>query len=138
MLEIGGVQMMFVLPETTPTAAAAHDTDSSDEEAKRIASKYKTSTPGIPPKMSVGQSPLSPNVDYSLDSAKDVKPPLSYATLIAQAINSTEEKRMTLSGIYGFIADHYSFYRHAGAGGWQVGYNLCSRCLLIVAELYTT
>ena len=58
-------------------------------------------------------------IDYSKDSAKDLKPPFSYATLIAQAIFSSEEEKMTLANIYSFIADKYAFYRHSNSG-WQV------------------
>jgi forkhead protein FKH len=62
-------------------------------------------------------------IDYSQDSAKDLKPPFSYATMIAQAIFSGEEEKMTLANIYSFIADKYAFYRHSNSG-WQVSTNL--------------
>lgn len=58
-------------------------------------------------------------IDYSRDSAKDLKPPFSYATMIAQAIFSSEEEKLTLSNIYSFIAEKYAFYRHSNSG-WQV------------------
>ncbi|RVX70054.1 hypothetical protein B0A52_06226 [Exophiala mesophila] len=57
-------------------------------------------------------------IDYSRDSAKDLKPPYSYATMIAQAIFASEEEKLTLSNIYSFIADKYAFYRHSNSG-WQ-------------------
>ena len=57
--------------------------------------------------------------DFSSDAVKDIKPTYSYATLIAQAILSTEEEMLTLAGIYGWITDHFSYYRHAPTG-WQV------------------
>ncbi|PGH11316.1 hypothetical protein AJ79_04932 [Helicocarpus griseus UAMH5409] len=57
-------------------------------------------------------------IDYSADSAKDLKPPYSYATMIAQAIFSTEEEKLTLSNIYNFITERYAFYRHTNSG-WQ-------------------
>lgn len=59
------------------------------------------------------------NVDYSLDGAKDLKPPFSYATLIAQAIFSDPEEQRSLASIYQWIMDRYAFYRHS-TGGWQV------------------
>lgn len=52
-------------------------------------------------------------------SSKDAKPPFSYATLIAQAINSTEDKRMALHEIYNYITTHYPYYQMA-QNGWQV------------------
>jgi forkhead protein FKH len=61
-------------------------------------------------------------IDYSRDSAKDLKPPFSYATMIAQAIFAGEEEKMTLANIYSFIADKYAFYRHSNSG-WQVRTN---------------
>ncbi|KAE8141128.1 fork head domain-containing protein [Aspergillus pseudotamarii] len=57
-------------------------------------------------------------IDYSKDSAKDLKPPYSYATLIAQAIFSSEEEKLTLNNIYNWIMDKYAFYRHSQSG-WQ-------------------
>ncbi|KAF7721158.1 Pre-rRNA-processing protein fhl1 [Apophysomyces ossiformis] len=53
-----------------------------------------------------------------LYNSKDVKPPYSYASLIAQAINSREDKRMTLNGIYTYITTHYPYYQMA-QNGWQ-------------------
>jgi pSer/pThr/pTyr-binding forkhead associated (FHA) protein len=58
-------------------------------------------------------------IDYSVDSAKDIKPPHSYASMIGQAILSSSEENATLSKIYEYIKDHYAFFRHNG-GGWQV------------------
>jgi forkhead protein FKH len=58
-------------------------------------------------------------IDYSVDSAKDIKPPHSYASMIGQAILSNSEENATLSKIYEYIKDHYAFFRHNG-GGWQV------------------
>ncbi|KAL9548613.1 hypothetical protein MBANPS3_005608 [Mucor bainieri] len=51
-------------------------------------------------------------------SNKDIKPPYSYASLIAQAINSSSDKRMTLNGIYNFITTNYPYYQMA-QNGWQ-------------------
>lgn len=54
-----------------------------------------------------------------------VKPPFSYATLIAQAIRAGPDKKMTLNGIYNFIMDHYPFYRYSGDNGWQACGPIC-------------
>lgn len=57
-------------------------------------------------------------VDYSADSAKDIKPPHSYAQMIGQAIMSSPDENATLSRIYEFIKEKYAFFRFGG-GGWQ-------------------
>lgn len=59
------------------------------------------------------------DIDYSQDSAKDLKPPYSYAQLIGMAILSSPEEKLTLSKIYDWIKERYAFYRLSG-GGWQV------------------
>ncbi|OAD09033.1 fork head transcription factor, partial [Mucor lusitanicus CBS 277.49] len=46
------------------------------------------------------------------------KPPYSYASLIAQAISSDKNKKMTLHGIYTFITTNYPYYQMA-SNGWQ-------------------
>ncbi|KAK4961525.1 transcription factor [Elasticomyces elasticus] len=58
------------------------------------------------------------SIDYSADSAKDLKPPHSYAQLIGMAILSTNEQQMTLNNIYKWIMANYAFYRF-NTGGWQ-------------------
>ncbi|KAI8975055.1 hypothetical protein BDF20DRAFT_822917, partial [Mycotypha africana] len=46
------------------------------------------------------------------------KPPYSYATLIAHAILSSKDGRLTLNDIYNWIAKHYPSFT-VGSGGWQ-------------------
>lgn len=58
------------------------------------------------------------SIDYSSSSAKDLKPPHSYAQLIGMAILSTPEQQMTLNNIYKWIMANYAFYRF-NTGGWQ-------------------
>ncbi|ORZ16231.1 fork head domain-domain-containing protein [Absidia repens] len=49
---------------------------------------------------------------------KNIKPPYSYAAIIAQAINSCTEKKMTLSSIYAYITHQYPYYQMT-QNGWQ-------------------
>lgn len=51
--------------------------------------------------------------------AKDGKPAYSYANLITFAINSSPQKKMTLSEIYQWICDTFPYYRDIG-NGWKV------------------
>ena len=69
--------------------------------------------------------PRKPNgeIDYSVDAARNIKPPCSYATLIAQAILSTPEKALALAGIYDWIKENFSYYRFIEQT-WQVRNNL--------------
>ncbi|ORZ19142.1 fork head domain-domain-containing protein, partial [Lobosporangium transversale] len=56
--------------------------------------------------------------DSSEYSSRDTKPPFSYASLIAQAINSTPSRKLTLNGIYQHITQHYPYYQMT-QNGWQ-------------------
>ncbi|XP_007896249.1 forkhead box protein I2 [Callorhinchus milii] len=49
---------------------------------------------------------------------KLVRPPYSYSALIAMAIQSAPDKRLTLSHIYQYVADNFPFYKRSKAG-WQ-------------------
>ncbi|XP_043206631.1 forkhead box protein K1-like isoform X3 [Amphibalanus amphitrite] len=46
------------------------------------------------------------------------KPPYSYAQLIVQALSTSKDGQLTLSGIYSYITRHYPYYRTADKG-WQ-------------------
>lgn len=52
-------------------------------------------------------SPLSP-----------ARPPYSYSALIAMAIQSAPERKLTLSHIYQYVAENFPFYKRSKAG-WQ-------------------
>ncbi|CRG85883.1 Fork head protein homolog 1 [Talaromyces islandicus] len=125
-------------------AAAARPYDNTDYAAAGAAAPGKPSLAPAPPflKRQVTPPPRSPDtvggntakqsplynrgmmmesteeIDYSQDSAKDLKPPYSYATMIAQAIFSSEEEKLTLNSIYQWIMEKYAFYRHSQSG-WQ-------------------
>ncbi|KAG0174536.1 Forkhead box protein J3 [Apophysomyces sp. BC1034] len=46
------------------------------------------------------------------------KPPYSYATLIKYAIETSQDKKLTLNQIYQWIVEHYPYYINAGTG-WK-------------------
>lgn len=54
----------------------------------------------------------------SLRREDEVKPPYSYAQLIVQAVASSPDRQLTLSGIYSYITKNYPYYRTADKG-WQ-------------------
>ena len=62
-------------------------------------------------------------IDYALDSSKDLKPGCSYASMITWAILATDEGALSLNGIYTWIKAHYAYYRLVSSG-WQV----CEAC----------
>lgn len=177
-LDIGGVQMMFVLPDVTPQVApnmkaavlnqknalspngktkghghtkSLSNTFDSDGHLSSLASAAAAAASSAPSASSStvfdGNGPPVPTAnmpypkgvaiitrpqvrgmsqgsqyifdqDLSSDDAKDIKPPYSYATMITQAIMSTNDMMMSLSDIYDWISSKYSFYRHSRSG-WQ-------------------
>lgn len=77
-------------------------------------------------------------IDYSSEAAKDMKPGLSYATMISQAILSTPEEYLSLKGIYDWISANFSYYRHLKSN-WQVCRPMFSTWTnkLTIIELYS-
>jgi forkhead protein FKH len=112
--------------------ASAITASSGSGKSSQFLKRQITPPPRSPDAATVGrapkQSPLynrgmmmesTEEIDYSQDAAKDLKPPYSYATMIAQAIFSSEEEKLTLNSIYQWIMEKYAFYRHSQSG-WQV------------------
>lgn len=174
-IEVGGIEMMFVLPidlsplnvhdqylqragiakPDAPGGArpTRHPLPSGDSSTIQSSPQGKSARgqafqkplapappdykrPGTPPSVrsrALAEQAMSPqldrsgpmlmnpnDVDLSLDSNKHIKPQYSYAQMITQAIINTDEEKLNLNGIYNFIMDNYSYYRHQPAPGWQV------------------
>jgi hypothetical protein len=65
-------------------------------------------------------------IPWWVASEPDEKPPYSYATLIAHAILSSKDGRLTLNDIYTWIAQTYPAFS-VGKGGWQVSQKACKQ-----------
>ncbi|KAF9382724.1 Pre-rRNA-processing protein fhl1 [Podila verticillata] len=117
-IQIGEVSFSFLLPKL--------DTDDATQDAGQGSSRNGASSgrqddgnfdsTGVKKEASGLSGPEQ--FDSSEYSSKDTKPPFSYASLIAQAINSTPSRKLTLNGIYNHITNHYPYYQMA-QNGWQ-------------------
>ncbi|XP_061191157.1 forkhead box protein K2-like [Saccostrea echinata] len=93
-----------------PLAIAQNTTSHQKVTPKSTASSRKRSRVAIP---------RSTDLCIEEGPEDDLKPPFSYAQLIYQAIMSTEDQQVTLSGIYDYIKNTYPYYRRAEEQGWK-------------------
>ena len=110
-------------PQAAPTSADELGARPSTPIKSIISAPYLTQTAPVattPPTHDHNASlESSEHMDYSSDAVKHIKPPMSYATLISQAILSHPEEKLSLNGIYEWIKSNFSYYRHIEQG-WQV------------------
>ncbi|KAI8991353.1 fork head domain-containing protein [Mycotypha africana] len=140
-IQIGEMAFQFLLPRMTISKSNPTNNDlppTIDSEDFNFISSTSTTTPQQLEKRSMKRMNIEDLIDPTVatmmtttannlegDTAtatavtnKNVKPPYSYAALIAQAITSTADKKMTLNGIYNFITSHYPYYQ-ISQNGWQ-------------------
>ncbi|KAK4510498.1 uncharacterized protein ATC70_004929 [Mucor velutinosus] len=125
-IQIGDLSFVFLLPridveEAPQNESSGYISAPQQLEKKRLLHQVKRKRPSIQlssPKEDCWANSMSPADDITQYVSKDSKPPYSYASLIAQAISSDKNKKMTLHGIYTFIATHYPYYQMA-SNGWQ-------------------
>lgn len=73
----------------------------------------------LPPPSGFGGADLGwLSISSQQELFKMVRPPYSYSALIAMAIQNTQDKKLTLSQIYQYVADNFPFYKKSKAG-WQ-------------------
>ncbi len=73
----------------------------------------------LPPPTGFGSADLGwLSISSQQELFKMVRPPYSYSALIAMAIQNTQDKKLTLSQIYQYVADNFPFYKKSKAG-WQ-------------------
>ncbi|KAM3553531.1 hypothetical protein ARSEF4850_006876 [Beauveria asiatica] len=139
-IEIGNVEMMFVLPsEISPLhvhpsflqrCGLPDDIPSSCRPPAIAPAPVNYKRPGTPPstrridiKSPAVSTPAviigTSGVDLSLDDNQHIKPQYSYAQMITQAILNAPDEKLNLNGIYTYIMDTYSYYRNQQAAGWQ-------------------
>lgn len=145
-LDIGGTQMMFILPDSPPKIdkrimelslsrfkvnmtkqrKLSHP-NGNETPSFAYSSQNHTLVPQNNQTFQMNHSPsqlsassLQSNLDQDLskEESKDIKPPYSYATMITQAILSNENGVMSLSEIYDWISSHYAYYKFSKTG-WQ-------------------
>ncbi|KAG0306445.1 Pre-rRNA-processing protein fhl1 [Dissophora globulifera] len=126
-IQIGEVSFSFLLPKIE-TDDSAQETDHGQGPSQRNSGSGSSGSnnrqyDGASSASSIGvkreaSSQAIERFDSSEYSSKDTKPPFSYASLIAQAINSTADRKLTLNGIYQHITQHYPYYQMVH-NGWQ-------------------
>lgn len=138
-LDIGGTQMIFILPDLPPKINRKMLTKCLaryKEVAQKLDNGYYKHQPIKPFQMfdnghlasanainttaAVLATLLQNNLDQDLskEELKDIKPPYLYATMITQAILSNEDGVLSLSEIYDWILSHYAYYKYLKTG-WQ-------------------
>jgi hypothetical protein len=60
-----------------------------------------------------------PVTESSRTDPDNIRPPFSYAALIALAINSNPQRMLTLNSIYRWIEDNFPFFRMPEARAWK-------------------
>lgn len=134
-IDIGGTQMMFILPDSPPIIpdffrGLLQNKKPKTEPVQNAQQLQQVNDKDIVLTDQVRAFQLREGVslpddqsnsserDLSKDECKGVKPPFSYATMITQAILSNQQGILSLSEIYDWIASHYAYYRHTKQG-WQ-------------------
>ncbi|GAA5984054.1 hypothetical protein JCM10908_006028 [Rhodotorula pacifica] len=108
-------------PGQSDAATAAGATEDKAKETKDGKDKGKGDAPAKPRPSPYTPAPL-PEDGVMPDAAPadnpNAKPPYTYASLIAQAINGSDSKKMSLHEIYDWVKDKWPFFS-LNQSGWQ-------------------
>lgn len=63
-------------------------------------------------------STKAPSAEPQGEEGEEERPPYSYVALIAMAIKDSDNKRLTLGGIYDYIRSRFTYYKNSKKG-WQ-------------------
>ena len=115
--------------EVRPPGASAASSDGSDRlSAAQQYVKAPRKPPPVPIDLNANLAPMESRHYRFVDE----KPPYSYASLIIFAINSSVQRRMTLSQIYEWIASNFIYYKDSHTG-WKASAGGVSSCLCVRA-----
>jgi Forkhead domain len=120
LLDISGVRFFFLAsPFDYFMHEYAKEVEANSFEDTRLQTSAIDSTcSSVKSEHTASQDFLSMRPTQSILYERIPKPSITYSNMIAEAINSAPEKRLTLNGIYNYIMNHYPYYQKVRAG-WQ-------------------
>ncbi|XP_050091965.1 forkhead box protein K2-like [Anopheles aquasalis] len=108
----------YSLQVAVPAAGAEAGWDAREDSGRFMDSGYQSPTIATSANNSRSVSPRQ-GVSPATQNPDEEKPPYSYSQLIVQAIGSSPDKELTLSGIYAAIMKSYPYFRNTSNKGWQ-------------------